>query len=161
MKELFAALPRVPLADAKGYALLDTCFVIDAAERGKLDELLDQRVALTSFNAEELEHVAHRLHDKTKESLRRFFKRHPTLAMIDVPVHPGDRAGERAFVASIDSRLLEKVPDASDAVLMVAAMEAGCDVLTKDKHHLFTVVLENFLQERGIHVWKEWKDVQG
>ncbi len=140
MKALLAALPRLPLAEAKGYALLDTCFVIDAAERGKLDGLLGARVAITSFNAEELEQVAHRLRDKTKGSSRRFFKRHSSLPAVELPVHPGDRDGERAFVASVDARLLEKVPDASDAVLIAAALSAGCDVLTKDKHHLFTVV---------------------
>jgi len=158
MRELLGNLERVPYQKVRGLLFLDTCFLIDAAERGRLSELNGRRVAVTSFNVEELVHVSHRLHDKTREALRRFLKGHPALTLVDVPVHPGERETERTFVSSVDPRLLEKVPDASDAVLIAAAIATRSDVLTKDKHHLFTVVLENFLNEYGIRVWKEWKD---
>ncbi len=158
MEELLASLRHEPYEDAHGLILIDTCFFIDAAERHKLSELLDARVAVTSFNARELVHVAHRLHADVKDEIRHFLKKHHELLVLDVPVVPGDVAAERAFVASIEPELLKKIPDASDAVLLAAAFATKSDVLTKDKHHLFTVTLENYVQRYGVHVWKEWKD---
>jgi len=158
MHELLASLPRVPWTEARGLLLLDTCFLIDMLSRRKLHELLSAHLAVTSFNAEELERVARRLHDDVKEELRRFLKGHPSLVVVDVPVHPGDPDGERAFVEEVDDSLLRKVPDPSDAVLAAVAFATRSDVLTKDKHHLFTTALENYVHAAGIHVWKEWKD---
>ncbi len=161
MRELFASLERVPLRAGLDRPLLDTCFLLDLAERRQLHTLLHAPVATTSFNLEELEHVSRRMHDKTKEELRHFFKTHPDLVIVDVPVHPGDRAAERSFVAEVDPDLLLKVPDASDAVLVAAAIRCRCDVFTKDKHHLFTVQLENYLHAYDLRVFKEWKDMTG
>ncbi len=186
MRELLDRLPRLPYPATKGMLLLDTCFLIKEAERHRLKELMPpgecageceeegeergagdgergrrRRVALTSFNAEELVHVAHRLHDKTRESLRHLLQARPALAILELPLHPGDREGEKAFVSSVEPALLAKVPDASDAVLIAAAIATRSDVLTKDKHHLFTVTLENYVQRYGIRVWKEWKESQG
>ncbi len=159
MKELFASLQRVPMTQARHLVLLDTCFVIDLAEKRKLHKLSHVPLAITSFNLEELEHVARRLHDKTKEELRHFFKQHPDMTVVDVPVHPGERETEHSFVEGIDASLLQKVPDASDAVLIAAAIVTKSNVLTKDKHHLFTAQLENYLHAYDIQVWKEWKDL--
>ena len=156
MHALFDALPRVPLQPLDR-PLLDTCFLISLAEQRRLHHLTSTRVAPTSFNLDELAHVAHHLSDTTKEELRRFFK-HPNMVVVEVPVHPGDRAAEHAFVASVDEGLLAHIPDPSDAVLMAAALRCHADVYTKDKHHLFTTLLENYLCDAGIHVWKEWKD---
>lgn len=157
MKELFDSLPHVQLEDSRDLLLLDTCFVLNMLHKHKLHELFEREVVLTSFNVEELLHVAK--HQSEKAMLRRFIEQHPALAVLDVPVHAGDWAGEEAFVRSVDSALLLQIPDASDAVLIAAAMKTNSDVLTKDKHHLFTTKLTNFLSSEGINVWKEWKDV--
>ena len=161
MHELFESLEHVGLAPGLGRPLLDTCFILDLAERRELHKLDEVGLATTSFNLEELEHVSRRVHDKTKQEVRRFLKEHPDLVVVDVPAHPGDRESEHAFVDSVDSSLLQKVPDPSDAVLIAAAIRTGSDVYTKDKHHLFTVVLENYLQAYDITVHKEWKDFSG
>jgi len=159
MRELFSTLVRVPLRAGLGRPLLDTCFLLDLAERRKLHTLMATPIATTSFNLEELEHVSRRMHDKTKEELRHFFKTHPDLVIVEVPAHPGDVAAERSFVAEVDPDLLLKVPDASDAVLIATAIRCRTDVFTKDKHHLFTTVLENYLHAYDLHVFKEWKDM--
>ena len=156
MKELLESLPRIRLEDAHSFVLLDTCFLINLLEHHKhLEKLNSYSVGITSFNAEEVIHIEHRLSHEDKITLRRFFRSHPKLFIVEVPVHPGDREGERKFVGSVDSELLKNVSDASDAVLMAAAIKTGSTVLTKDKHHLFTVVLESFLQKYGIKVYKD------
>lgn len=158
MKELFEKLPRKSLEEVRGVLLLDTCFFIYAAEHHKLERIEDCPIATTSFNLEELEHVSHRLDDSTKVNLRKFFKHHPHLLIIDVPVHPGDKQGEHNFVEKMSPELIQLVPDPSDAVLAAAALQTKSDLLTKDKHHLFTTELENFFNAAGIKVWKELKD---
>jgi hypothetical protein len=160
MRELLEALPTLSLERASHLHLLDTCFVIDMAQRRSLHKALGTPVAMTSFNIEELARVAHHCGPGVKEDIRHFLRSHPNFLVVPVPVHPGDREAERSFVESADSSLLLKVVDPSDAVLMAAAILTHSDVFTKDKHHLFTVVLENYLTAYGIHVWKEWRDIQ-
>lgn len=159
MKALFDNLPRCSLTSMRNSLLLDTCFIIDSVEHHRLADLLVHSVAITSFNVEELLHVTRHLHDKVKEALRHFFNTHKDIRILEIPVHPGDRDSEHSFVAGVDERLLKVVADPSDAVLIATAIATKSDVLTKDKHHLFTVKLENFLKEYGINVWKEAKDV--
>lgn len=157
MHELFEALPHRTLREARGLVLLDTCFIVSMAELRRLDEVHGARIATTSFNLQELDHIHHRLHGNVKHALRAWLKR-GELVVVTVPAAPGDHEGERAFVRSIDEELLKEIPDASDAVLAAAAIATQSDVLTKDKHHLFTTVLEEHFTRQGLHVWKEWKD---
>jgi len=150
MKELFDSLEHVGM-NVKGLKLLDTCFVFDLLSKQK--KLPKGQYGITSFNVEELLKVGHRLH-KMKRGLRDFVK-HADLVIVDVPVHIGNFESEKEFVRSVDNELLKLIPDASDAVLLAAAVKTKSVVYTKDKHHLFTVRLENYLVKYGIKVYKE------
>jgi hypothetical protein len=150
MKELLDTIKRIEFIDVNNIPLYDTCFFISTLEH---QHHLDKPFLLTSFNAEELVHVSHRLHENLKHSIRKFLHNPPSsFAILDLPIHPGNRDHEREFVASVEPELLKKVPDPSDAVLIAAAIKAHTNVFTRDKHHLYTVVLENFLQRYGIVV---------
>lgn len=155
MKELLQNIKRIKLEDAKGLILLDTCFVINILEHHKhLDKLKDKSIGITSFNVEELLHVEHRLKSEDKRMIRSFLK-HPKFCIIEIPVHPGNKEEEINFVKSIDENLLEKVRDPSDAVLIATAIKTKSIILTKDKHHLFTCILENFLKKYLLKVYKD------
>lgn len=158
MRELFKNCEHVPYTKVRGLVLLDTCFFISFLDHHKDLHLVEEKtnLATTSFNVEELSHVSHRLNHSLKSKLRRFFA-DTMILVVDVPVHPGDRGSERAFVSSVDDKLLANVPDPSDAVLMAAAIRTGSCVVTKDKHHLFTVKLEGFLRPYNIGVYKDLK----
>lgn len=156
MKELIEQLPHVRLDAAKNMKLLDTCFIIDLATRRELHKI-DQKVGILSFTALELLHVIKRI-PTAKQEVRKFLEEKDIL-IIEVPAVPGDWESERHFVESIDDSLLQKVPDASDAVLAAAAIATNSDIYTKDKHHLFTTVLENHLERAGLHVYKELHDL--
>jgi predicted nucleic acid-binding protein len=161
MKEIFATLPRVNLEDTEKNILLDTCFFIHTFETQKehlLKELMKvHSVAMTTFNAEEFLFKEHVVDQRVREYVRKFLKKYPII-LVNVDVHPGDREGEKRFVNSIDTELLRDIADASDAVLIAAAIKTKSNVLTKDKHHLFTVKLENYLNKHGLEVHKEYHD---
>lgn len=157
MKELFATLKRT---SKTGLVLLDTCFLIDALEKHKEHELLElaskREVAITSFNVEELEHVIKRVKDKSvKERLRMLLKDKPPISVLEIAVHPGDAEAEKEYVAAIDPYLAQDVPDPSDAVLVAVAIKTRSVVLSKDKHHLFTALLENYLHRWGLRIVKD------
>ena len=135
--------------------LLDTCFLIDISDRvDYLKKLCSKRiVAMTSFNVEELEHVFHKLHQHQKENIRRIIKTVKIYAL-EIHVHPGNRKSEREFVQSTDPFLLKDIKDPSDAVLMATAIQTNSTVLTKDKHHLFTEILENYISRYSLVVLK-------
>lgn len=155
MKELLQNIKRIELGDAKNLILFDTCFVISILEHHKhLDKLKDKNVSLTSFNVEELLHVEHKLSHEDKTLIRKFLK-HPNFSILEIPVHPGNWKEEVDFVSSVDKGLLKEVHDPSDAVLIAAAIKTKSTVLTKDKHHLFTCVLESFLEKYSIKVYKD------
>jgi len=156
MKELFEKFKKVNLEEGHNLILLDTCFVFDLLDREK-NLIPNKNYAFTSFNVEELTAVGHRLH-KMKVRLRRLLKNN-VFTIVEVPVHIGNMQSEKDFVNSIDSDLLKHIADPSDAVLLAAAIKTKSDVLTKDKHHLFTVDLENYVQKYGIKVYKELKDL--
>jgi len=138
--------------------LLDTCFIFYLFDHG--GELLEGfNYGLSSFTVEELLKVGHRLH-KMKVPLRRFLKKY-NFVVIDTPVSPGDFKGEKDFVNSVDKDLLKHIADPSDAVLLAVAIKTHSIVLTKDKHHLFTVDLENYLRKYNLKVYKELKDLKG
>ncbi len=155
MKELLQKIKRISLEEARDIILLDTCFVISILEHHKhLDKLNDKNLGMTSFNVEELLHVEHKLKSEDKRMIRNFLK-HPKFCIVEVPVHPGNREEEVKFVKSVDEGLRKEVHDPSEAVLIAAAIRTKSIVLTKDKHHLFTVVLEDFLEKYSIQVHKD------
>lgn len=154
MKELFESLEHLNNGD--NFVLLDTCFIFDLLERN-YSLVEGYKYAITSFTAEELVRVSHKL-SKDKVKLRNLLKRH-SFVVLDVPVHIGDWKSEKKYVNSIDNDLLKYIADPSDAVLLAAAVKTHSVVLTKDKHHLFTVVLENFLRKYNLKVYKEIKDL--
>lgn len=162
MKEIFASLPKTT---KNGLVLLDTCYVIDAFHNHKEHELEQyaqkHEVAITSFNAEELAYVLpKKVKDKSiKERVRKFFKEQEHIKVLEIPVHPGDRKAEEDYVKGVDPYLAQDVPDPSDAVLVAAAIKTHSAVVTKDKHHLFTVILENYLQRWGLKVVKSPADL--
>ncbi|HEY9706462.1 MAG TPA: PIN domain-containing protein [Allocoleopsis sp.] len=162
MKEIFEQLPRINLEDAKDLVLIDTCFFIHTFEHQKdhkLSELIEKyNVAMTTFNAEEFLLKDKVVDERVREYARKLLKKHP-ITLVNINVHPGDRDGEKRFVNSIDPTLLAQVPDASDAVLIAVAIKTHSTVLTKDKHHLFTVKLENYLKKYNIEVHKEYHDI--
>ena len=155
MKELFDEFKKVGF-ERKNLVLLDTCFIFDLISREKnLIEGYDY--ALSSFTVEELLKIGHRLH-KMKRGWRKLLKKY-NFVIVETPVHIGDWQGEKDFVKSVDSKLLQHITDASDAVLLAVAVKTNSIVLTKDKHHLFTVELSNYLKDSGVKVYKEMKDL--
>ena len=158
MKALFEALKRKSLAD-NGLILLDTCFFVWAFEHQRerdLDSLCAARqVAMTSFNAEEFLHLHHKF-SHIEPRVRDFLKAKP-ISLLVVPVHPGDREGEVAFMRDIDPYLPQHVKDNSDGGLLAAAIRTRSHILSRDKHDVFNTALENFLQRYMIQVMNEFK----
>lgn len=165
MKEFLSRLRQTMLMDfeQKNAILVDTCFLIDVFDKShqaKFEEFCEiHNVVLTSFNAEELSYNIHRIHEKAKEHLKKFLKK-SNITLLNISLSPGSSVQERAYVEMIDPELLEKVHDPSDAVLVATAIRIQANILTKDKHHLFTTQLENFLNKYSIKVYKELKDVE-
>ena len=155
MKEIFEAKDHKSWREVSDLVLLDTCFVIDCALKHKKIKM--DNVGITSFNVQELLKVEHKI--KGKKNLRKFLK-DTNFIVVDVPVSPGYWMQEKDFVRAVNHDLLKNIADASDAVLMAAAIQTKSDVLTKDKHHLFTSKLENFIYAYGVRVFKELKDLQ-
>ena len=135
--------------------LIDTCAVIDLFERNQQDALLKPGIAVCSFNADELIHIEHRhsMNVHLRHKIKKFFLDN-ALAIVKVPVSPGQRAEEQKYVASIDAELLKLIADPSDAVLAACALSIGADIVTKDRHHLYTAKLENMFSKNNIHVSK-------
>lgn len=152
MKELFETLPRVTHADY----FIDTCFLyyLFSHQQDKEFKVFCELniVALTSFNIGEVLFHAHDVNHNFREHFRRFLKAGGRLFRYDMIVSPGDREGEKVFIQEFDNNLFEIIPDPSDAVLLVAAIKTKTNVLTRDKHHLFTTKLENYIASAGIKV---------
>ena len=134
--------------------LLDTCFIVYEIKQGnqkKLEEFCEKNdVRITSFNMAELEHVEKHLpHDK--KHINKFLK-NTNLPTIELDVKPGEHQQEKDYVNKVDNDLLRIIQDPSDAVLVACAIENRCDVLTRDKHHIFSAELENKLNEYGIEI---------
>ena len=161
MQAIFDQLKRT---NKRGLILLDTCFLIDLFHNHKEKELLEQAMqrplAITSFNAQELAHVLKKVDDKSIITrIRKFFKEHDEIKILDIPVSPGSKEKELAYVNKVDPYLAQDVPDPSDAVLIAAAIQTGSIVMTKDKHHLFTVLLENYLERWNLRVLKSFHEL--
>ncbi len=158
MKELIEKAKHYQLKDARNYILLDTCFLVDSLNHHeRLDKLLKlKKLAMTSFNAEEFIHIERRLPHEVRKRARKVI---PGLVIIDVEVHPGEWKKEKEFVKSIEPKLLQAIPDASDAVLVAAAIATQSHVLTKDRHDIYQAALENLAKDYGMKVCKELKDI--
>lgn len=152
MKELFDSLPRTSSADW----LIDTCFLYYIFQHQKEKELIDfckqHSVAITSFTVEELLYHMHDVKHIVRERLRHLIKESALLAVIDVDVHPGEIDQEIGFVVGVDEQLIHLIPDHSDAVVAAVAVRVGANILTRDKHHLFTTVLSDYLHEKNLTV---------
>jgi len=161
MRELIENILTIDLVHARNLVLLDTSFLIAMMEhRDKVERLLElPNIAMTSFNMEELMHVEKHLDPHTRKHLREFLK-NGKIVIVKVDAHPGNWEGEKEFVNAADENLLKHIHDPSDAVLLAAAIKTHSSVLTKDKHHLFTVDLANFVQQYDIRVYKELRDIR-
>ena len=136
---------------------MDTCmlyYLIEHQHTKALREFCAKHVVgITSFNLEEVLHHAHHVNHNVRERLRHEIKNGLQLHVVVVPVHPGNVDMEKSFVSAYDPKILRLCPDPSDAVLFVQAAKMGANVLTRDKHHLFTTKLENYAQEAQISIY--------
>ncbi|MBU1975926.1 MAG: type II toxin-antitoxin system VapC family toxin [Nanoarchaeota archaeon] len=159
MIELFDKLEHLTIDDLKHKksVLLDTCFFVYMLERDNQKRVLDMckdfDVALTSFNVAEFDHIKHKIDESVREKARRFLKKSPDISVVDIPVFPGNRKAEEAYVRTVDEKILDDVDDPSDAVLIACAIQTDSHVLTRDKHHLFTAKLDNYIQKYNISVY--------
>lgn len=155
MKELFNKLPR--LSGQHIDFLVDTCFLFFIFQHGLVKEFKNfcslHTVAITSFNAEEFAFHSHDVSSDIRVHFRSFVKSKPKFLYVPSPVSPGDRDGEKNYILAFDPLLLILIPDPSDAVLVVEAIKLHANIFTRDKHHLFTTVLNNYLDEKGIEVY--------
>jgi len=141
---------------------VDTCFLFFIFQRGLVSDFKtfcsNNVVAITSFNAEEFTFQNHDVSSYIRVHFRSFVKSRPLpkLLFVPSPVSPGDRIGEKDYVNNFDPVLLSLIPDPSDAVLVVEAVKLHADILTRDKHHLFTSVLNNYLQENSVKVFNNF-----
>lgn len=159
MKELFDKFERISLKDASNLNLIDTCFFISIFEHPKKIKRFEKlkNKSITSFNVSELINVEHRLHNN-KHQIRKFLEKSEDIIILDVGVEPGEWEKEKMFVEKIQPKILKYCKDASDAVLLAAAIATNSNILTKDKHHMFNAAMENFAEKNNIEVYKELKD---
>ncbi len=154
MKELIEKLPRY--VEGPVDFVVDTCFLYYLFEKQHenafVESCAEHIVVLTSFTADEFLFHSHDVNHDVRERFRHAIKHGLRLFYYEMPVHPGDREGEKTFVHNYDENLLKLIPDPSDAVLLVAALTLKADVLTRDKHHLFTTKLQNYVYDKGLQV---------
>ncbi len=155
MKELLQHLPLLK-ENAQPDYVVDTCFLYWVFQKGHvktLKEFCDKHIVLlSSFNAEEFIYHSHDVSNDIRVEFRKEVKDGLRLFFEEVPVHPGNPDEEKEFVHSFDEELLKIIPDPSDAVLAVIASKHKANILTRDKHHLFTTTLENYFSKQGIQV---------
>ncbi len=151
MQELIDALPKSGEAEY----LLDTCFIMHMFEKDRYNHLTDfckaKKVGMSSFNLIELVLKHHLMHGKINHHVRNFLKE-KLITNIPVNVSPGEKDREKAYVSEFDPGLLGIVKDPSDAVLLVLGLRIRANILTRDKHHIFTTKAENHLKKYGIRV---------
>ena len=155
MKELIDELEKT---DRVSY-LIDTCFFVNVFTSGKVKELVtfckENKVGMSSFNLEEFNHIHHNLQGHTTHHVRDFLKE-KIMFNSPVNVEPGNRESERKYVELFDDKILSVISDPSDAVLFVQAIKTQADILTKDRHHIFTAAAENYSEEYNIKVLNEF-----
>lgn len=149
MQQLINELPEANNADY----LLDTCFFVDIFEKNKVKELesfcKSNKVGMSTFNLQELINIHHRLHGTVNHHIRNFLKE-KLICKISIDIMPGEKEKEREYVDEFDDKILKAIRDPSDALLFVLAIKKRANIITKDKHHIFTVIAENIFNE-----WKE------
>ena len=154
MKALFDSLPKYTYQHVD--YIIDTCFLFYMFNNNHVKEFIkfsqQYTLALTSFTVEEILHHRHDIGHHFKDHFRHALKNGLRILIIEVPVHPGDHQGERNYVQRFDPHILEIVADPSDAILVPVACEHNATILTRDKHHLFTTALENYLENKGVRV---------
>lgn len=142
---------------SKQSVVLDTCFIVHEVLSQREKELLDfceeNVVLITSFNLSEIKKVSKKL-GHNKKRIKDFLDR-ASAYLVEVPVDLGEWDKEKDYVNGFDPNILRKVRDASDAVLVVAAIKSGSDILTRDKHHLFTSSLSDELRSYGLNVFND------
>jgi len=134
--------------------ILDTCFVLYELEKGnqkKLEEFCRKNnVYMTSFNLEELEKVEKRIHN-IKHFVKDFLDKN-LVKKIEIPIHIGEFNKEKKYAQDIDSDIIKLIQDPSDAVMVATAILTKSNILTRDKHHVFTSDVENELKKYSIEV---------
>ncbi|MBN1645412.1 PIN domain-containing protein [Candidatus Woesearchaeota archaeon] len=162
MKQLFDQLPKLMLTSTN-LVLVDTSFFIYTFEKHHEKQFLQaikkNHLALTSFNVEEFLFVHHKLNDHLVERVRHFLQSKPQLYYLSVPVKPGYKMLEKQYMNSIDPYMARHIKDWSDGVLLATAIKTHSAILTRDKHHLFTVELENWVKKYGIQIYNNLKDI--
>ena len=158
MKQLFYEMPQLSLKENQDY-LLDTCFLVWIFNNHKEKQLTDfaknNRVAITSFNAEEFLYILqHKLPEKIKISTRKYFHKQTNLSILITPIHPGNKKEEIDFVNTILPELNKEEHDPSDAVLLAAAIKTNANIITRDKHDIFNQHIKNFLNKSNIQIIK-------
>lgn len=157
MKELFENLPEAEQVDF----LLDTCFLVHVFSKDHIHRIGEfcrqHKVGISSFNIEEFLHMHHKMPGQENHHIRSFLKG-KLLFRVPVPVHPGNREEERSYVMGFDPEILKDIRDPSDAVLFALAVKVHADILTRDRHHVFTALAENYAQEHRIKVYNEFPD---
>lgn len=136
--------------------LLDTCFIFHILQEEKETQLIsfcqNEKVGITSFNIEEINHNLHKMNNFIKKRWKDFLSK-KLFEEVKINVFPGQRDEEKEYVSKFDPELLQIIPDPSDAVLLVAGLKNKANIITRDKHHLFTTKLENYLNGYGIEVY--------
>jgi predicted nucleic acid-binding protein len=160
MKELFEHLTQTTVPQI----LLDTCFVYWVFEHQHEKQLIDLSqnfvVALTTFTIEELLYHSHHVNEHVRSRLRKELKNKKlNLYKYNQPVHPGNPQQEKEYIQLNQPELLELIPDNSDSILVIAGIQTKANILTRDKHHLFTAQLNNFLLEKEIQVYTNVSDI--
>ena len=161
MKELFEKLPEI----TNPQILIDTCFiywVYENQHEKQFHEFCNKhKVALTSFTIEELIYHAHHVNKHARSRLRKELKeKNLQLHKYSQPVHPGKPQEQKNYIQKHQPELLEIIPDNSDSILVIASIQTKANILTRDKHHLFTAQLNNYLQEKNIQVYNNISEIE-
>lgn len=145
MQELIDELPESSDVEY----LIDTCFLAYCFQHNKEKQLLEfckkNKVGMSTFNLAEFVHMHHKLHSENHQ-VRKFLKE-KILYRVPIDINPGEREKERQYVEEFNTKIMEIVKDASDAVLFVLAIKIRANILTRDKHHVFNAVAENYFNE--------------
>lgn len=155
------------LNEVKSLVLIDSSFLFYLFEKPeKLKEFLQlnekhpYKFGVTSFNLEEIFFVYEKkkVSPEIRREFRSFFKSGPKLTVVDVLVSPGSADPEKSFVEFFDPKILKLCRDISDAVLVGTAIHTLSDILTRDKHHIFTIVLENYVESSyDVKIYKDFE----
>ncbi len=136
--------------------LVDTCVIIRGWEGKGASHRVFKRLLSNHSDLGLVDFTLAELKLKAPSHLYRIVLEHISEDRVfKTGVRPGDWDEEREYEIEFDPELLKLVPDPSDAVLIAAAEHYRLDgVITLDRHHLYTAVLENYLSKKGLSVLK-------